>query len=286
MKKRWIGLCLCLSVLMASNISATEMPMTSIEQTNIYMTEEGYQKFLTKATNASLNNKEHNPLTYYGFLNIAFDENGYIGQAYMDFLKDRNGANMFVTYSEYMDIVLAEGSYLERAYTDFVKIFGEIENPVQKPIENINTQVETSQIESIFQEYISPLMTECTFTSAYGERSGGFHYGTDVKAPVGTPIVAVQSGIAYKVGPDSKGENKGGGKMIFIKHDDGHETRYMHLNEYAIQPGEYVLKGQVIGYVGNTGESTAPHLHLELLISGEGHTDPIFLYKKNPFFKE
>jgi murein DD-endopeptidase MepM/ murein hydrolase activator NlpD len=91
------------------------------------------------------------------------------------------------------------------------------------------------------------------------------HLGVDYAAPVGTPIRAVGSGVittAAWVG--------GAGKMIRIRHNGVYETAYKHLSRFAsgIRNGSRVQQGDVIGYVGNTGLSTGPHLHYEFYISG------------------
>jgi murein DD-endopeptidase MepM/ murein hydrolase activator NlpD len=87
------------------------------------------------------------------------------------------------------------------------------------------------------------------------------HLGVDYAARRGTPIVAAGSGViiyAKRMGTY--------GKLIKIRHADGYETRYAHLKSFrrGIRRGKRVKKGQTIGYVGNTGRSTGPHLHFEL----------------------
>ena len=87
------------------------------------------------------------------------------------------------------------------------------------------------------------------------------HLGVDYPARRGTPIIAAGSGtIVYAARLGSYGN------LIKIRHSDGYETRYAHLNSFrkGIRKGKYVKKGYTIGYVGNTGRSTGPHLHFEL----------------------
>ena len=87
-----------------------------------------------------------------------------------------------------------------------------------------------------------------------------FHSGTDVGAPLGTPVVATQSGRV------SLADVAGGyGLMVVLRHnDDTLESRYAHLSQLLVQAGEWVEQGEVIGLVGSTGNSTGPHLHFEL----------------------
>jgi murein DD-endopeptidase MepM/ murein hydrolase activator NlpD len=92
------------------------------------------------------------------------------------------------------------------------------------------------------------------------------HQGVDFAAPTGTPIMAAGTGHVEFVG-----NNGGAGKYIRIKHLNGYKTSYSHLSKYAsgIQKNVKVRQGQVIGYVGNTGLSTGPHLHYEVIFNGK-----------------
>ncbi len=92
------------------------------------------------------------------------------------------------------------------------------------------------------------------------------HQGVDFAAPTGTPIMAAGTGHVEFVG-----NNGGAGKYIRIKHLNGYKTSYSHLSEYAsgIKKNVKVRQGQVIGFVGNTGLSTGPHLHYEVIFNGK-----------------
>ena len=92
------------------------------------------------------------------------------------------------------------------------------------------------------------------------------HQGVDFAAPTGTPIMAAGTGHIEFVG-----NNGGAGKYIRIKHLNGYKTSYSHLSKYAsgIQKNVKVRQGQGIGYVGNTGLSTGPHLHYEVIFNGK-----------------
>lgn len=110
------------------------------------------------------------------------------------------------------------------------------------------------------------------------------HKGVDYAAPEGTPIKAVGNGKIEFIG------TKGGyGKTIVVDHGRGYKTLYAHMSRFAkeLRVGSSVKQGQVIGYVGNTGLATAPHLHFEFHINGVHH-DPITveLPKANPIAKE
>ncbi len=87
------------------------------------------------------------------------------------------------------------------------------------------------------------------------------HKGLDIAAPLGTPIYAAASGTVLV---SRMGDNGGYGNYVIIENDDGNVTYYAHQSELACEAGDVVEPGQVIGYVGSTGDSTGPHLHFEV----------------------
>ncbi len=91
------------------------------------------------------------------------------------------------------------------------------------------------------------------------------HYGVDFSAPIGTPVWTVGDGYVIYAGYD-----RHLGKVVKIRHTNGYETIYGHLSKFArgIRKGKRVSQGQVIGYVGNTGLSTGPHLHFGMKKNG------------------
>ena len=89
------------------------------------------------------------------------------------------------------------------------------------------------------------------------------HDGIDLAAPMGTPIIATGDGVI-----GSAGWRGGYGLMVAVEHGSGVETRYGHMSQIAVAPGEQVRKGEIIGYVGSTGRSTGPHVHYETRING------------------
>lgn len=102
------------------------------------------------------------------------------------------------------------------------------------------------------------------FTSGYGQRWGRLHAGIDIAAPVGTPIYAARSGTVISASMNSGGY----GNLVLIDHGGGIVTAYAHQSRLATSTGASVSAGQVIGYVGNTGNSTGPHLHFEVRVNG------------------
>lgn len=86
------------------------------------------------------------------------------------------------------------------------------------------------------------------------------HRALDLAVPLGTPVVAADNGVVLKAGYSKDGY---GGRII-IDHQIDYVTLYAHLSQAVVEPGDIVTKGQIIGYVGSTGNSTGPHLHFEL----------------------
>ena len=112
--------------------------------------------------------------------------------------------------------------------------------------------------------------TNGRFTSGFGGRWGSTHYGIDLAAPIGTPIVSVAAGTVVEAGPAS-----GFGLWVRVRHDDGTVTVYGHVNEIMAATGTRVRAGQQIATVGNRGHSTGPHLHFEVWRQGSEKTDPL-----------
>ena len=99
------------------------------------------------------------------------------------------------------------------------------------------------------------------------------HPGIDFSAPQGTPVYATGSGKVSQ----TKSSFTGYGNQIIIDHGYGYLSRYAHLQEFNVKAGQTVERGQCIGYVGNTGTSTAPHLHYEVFKDDE-RVNPIHYF--------
>lgn len=100
-------------------------------------------------------------------------------------------------------------------------------------------------------------------SSSFGNRSRGYHTGIDWALSYGSPIYASDGGTVT-----ASGWGGGYGKMIKINHGNGYETLYAHCSKLVVSSGKKVAKGQLIGYVGSTGNSTGPHLHFEIRKNG------------------
>ena len=122
-----------------------------------------------------------------------------------------------------------------------------------------------------------------TITSWFGYRADPFtgeidyHSGTDIGAPGGTPILAAADGtVTIANGIDSWGG--GYGYYIKVRHNDTYETLYAHCSSICVVAGQEVKQGEVIGYVGTTGNSTGNHLHFEVWQNGQ-RTDALSFFR-------
>jgi murein DD-endopeptidase MepM/ murein hydrolase activator NlpD len=99
------------------------------------------------------------------------------------------------------------------------------------------------------------------------------HTGIDFAAAIGTPIYATADGVIVT----EQISFSGYGKMLEIDHGFGYHSRYAHMHGFAVHKGQHIKRGELIGYVGDTGLSTAPHLHYEVLINGQ-HVNPVHYF--------
>lgn len=131
---------------------------------------------------------------------------------------------------------------------------------------------------------IQPVTNEdlSRMASGYGWRTDPFtkvrrfHHGMDFTAPTGTPIYATGNGEVVRADNRATGY----GNHIVIDHGFGYETLYAHLHRYNVRVGQKVTRGDIIGFVGSTGRSQAPHLHYEVIKDNE-RINPINFYYGN-----
>lgn len=123
---------------------------------------------------------------------------------------------------------------------------------------------------------LSPPLQTATITSTFDYRTHpitgeeGFHTGLDLATAEGTPIASVLPGIVAKQGYNDKS-----GNFVIVSHGSGVETLYAHCSKITAADGAYVRAGETIALVGSTGDSTGPHLHIELAIDGV-KMDPLY----------
>lgn len=112
-----------------------------------------------------------------------------------------------------------------------------------------------------------------TITSRFGRRSGGTHTGLDIANSTGTPIKAAATGTVIYSG--YKGSY---GNLVIVAHTNSIQTYYAHCSRLYVSVGQTVTQGQVIAAVGSTGNSTGPHLHLEVRVNGVAKNPQNYVY--------
>jgi murein DD-endopeptidase MepM/ murein hydrolase activator NlpD len=118
-----------------------------------------------------------------------------------------------------------------------------------------------------------PLKSAFRFTSGFGRRWGRLHAGTDFAGAYGSPIYATADGVVVHAGWES-----GYGRLVEIRHDFGLRTRYAHLSDIDVKVGQRVSRGDHIGDMGNSGNSTGTHLHYEVRV-GDTPVNPMTYIK-------
>lgn len=169
---------------------------------------------------------------------------------------------------------LEETKNKEKNYQDSIKQLEQKQTQIALEIEKIEAQLR-SEInyknlpKSIPGLLAVPISGSFRVTQGYGSTKfaksayrGQWHNGVDLAAPIGTPVVAAGDGTVVSTDNQDRYCYKGAyGKYVAIKHYNGLTTLYGHLSLFIVKEGEKVTRGQVIGYIGQTGYATGPHLH-------------------------
>ncbi|MCR5282172.1 MAG: M23 family metallopeptidase [Lachnospiraceae bacterium] len=156
--------------------------------------------------------------------------------------------------------VAARKTYWNDKETDTEILMEEVTYPAVPKIVEVGTKVPPTFIKPIPGGRIS---------SPFGRRkapkkgASTYHKGIDWATPVGTTVVASSGGVVERAGWGS-----GYGYVVYINHEGGKQTRYGHLSKVLVKPGDRVSQGQKIALSGNTGRSTGPHIHFEILVNG------------------
>ena len=190
---------------------------------------------------------------------------GYLGTNRYDYLKDMANAEMVIETTRKLD-VLDKQLYLQSTSFDQVVEMCRNQEEMLKCIPAIQpvANKDLKRMASGYGMRIDPI---------YGTTR--FHEGMDFSAPTGTDIYATGDGVVVKMGWQT-----GYGNTIVIDHGFGYQTLYAHLKEFRTQRGKRVVRGEVIGGVGNTGKSSGPHLHYEV------HKDGRVVNPVNFYFKD
>ena len=169
-------------------------------------------------------------------------------------LMDLANADLVVNTTQKMDMLNRQLYIQSKSFDEVVELFKDHDEmlkciPAIQPVANKNLKYTASG----YGTRIDPIY-----------KTPKFHAGMDFSANIGTPIYATGNGVVKKAGWES-----GYGKLVIINHGFGYETWYAHLNDYDVRVGQKVVRGEVIGEVGNTGKSTGPHLHYEVHVKGK-----------------
>ena len=176
------------------------------------------------------------------------DSSLYIGEK-ITVTEGKNGTKKICSEATYVNGALEESKISS-------------ENIVTHPVTKI-VRIGTKEKDILKSGVLRPV-SGGTISSRYGARWGRTHQGLDIAVPTGTNITAAEGGTV-----SFTSENAGGyGKLVKIKHSSGVETAYAHLSKILVTKGQIVSAGEIIALSGNTGNSTGPHLHFEIITNG------------------
>lgn len=222
-------------------------------------------------------------VTYYKFYAIleGEEEKAYVSEfaqaeEIVSKLKEKNSNNLDkITILETYDTELKEFSEIEATVAALYE--KKVETVVKKPVSTgkVNTSTNISYgVATLNLNLIRPISG--IITSRFGVVSSvrsNKHTGLDIAASTGTPIKAAAGGTVTFSGYKSSY-----GYMVVVDHGNGVETYYGHCSKLYASVGQTVSQGEVIAAVGNTGNSTGPHLHLEIRVNGVAYNPQNYLY--------
>lgn len=193
-------------------------------------------------------------------------------------LKEKNSTNIekvsiVEKYEQSVENLIMPEEAISKLYEEPVKVVKVASKTTTVGTVNTTTTI-ASGSPSLGISLIRPLSG--TITSRFGASSGirsSAHTGLDIATSTGTPIVAAASGTVTFSG--YKGSY---GNMIVITHSNGVQTYYGHCSQLYVSAGTQVSQGKIIGTVGSTGNSTGPHLHLEVRVNGVAYNPQNYVY--------
>ncbi|MEL6188734.1 MAG: peptidoglycan DD-metalloendopeptidase family protein, partial [Myxococcota bacterium] len=238
---------------------------------------------------------------FYTRVNGSLAKDGFPGRGYGRLIKIRHGCGVSTRYAHLRKFLVKEGDYVKRGQV--IALSGNSGGSHQ-PHLHIEVLVEGRPLDPAVAYGASvgtvawihhhrkkePLLLAPLVHVAPGRRGFGRrlhpltkryadHQGQDYSARPGTPIRAAADGLVYYARVSGslaqKGKpGRGYGRLVKLRHAHGVSTRYAHLQRFRVRRGQRVRQGQIIGYVGNTGGSTGPHLHFEVRVEGRA-VDPL-----------
>ena len=180
---------------------------------------------------------------------------GYGGVNRYEALKGYNNSDLIINTTKKLDQISKQLYIQSKSFDEIIELAKHKSEmldaiPAIQPVSNKNL----SRMASGFGPRIDPIY-----------KTKKFHAGMDFSAKTGTPIYATGNGKVIRV----RKSRKGYGNHVKIDHGYGYITLYAHMQKYIVKKGQKVKRGEVIGYVGNTGKSVAPHLHYEVHKNGK-----------------
>lgn len=188
---------------------------------------------------------------------------GYGGADRYAKLKGYDNSELITQTAKKLDKIASEIYVQSKSYEEVYKLAKEKEKmlrsiPAIQPVKNVDIK----RISSYYGYRIDPIY-----------KVKKFHSGIDFSAPKGTPIFSTGDGTVVKI----RHSRRGYGNTVLIDHGYGYKTFYAHLNKILVKKGQKVKRGEKIGLIGNTGKSTAPHLHYEI-IKNNRKVNPIYYF--------
>lgn len=240
-----------------------EYSLCFVKRNNISNSEEIFNKIASSGT------------TYYEYYAITLkDEEKYYvatkteAEDAIKTLKDKDSTNINdIGYTQ-------KYSTEEQSYTDQATIVaGLYKKRIVNTTPYFSGTITTAKVD-LGITLSKPISSGYTITSRFGQRSSGTHTGLDIAAPMGTNIHAAASGTVVTSGWSDYGY----GYHVVISHGNGVYTLYGHCSRLYANVGDVVNQGDTIAAVGSTGNSTGPHLHLEIRVNGQKLNPQYYLY--------
>nr|WP_256497195.1 M23 family metallopeptidase [Sulfurospirillum sp. DNRA8] len=207
-----------------------------------------------------------------------------------------NERNILLAQNESLQEEISEKSKEYEAIRDKISNVEELIGLRANDEEALDTRLEEIDVTVLQQKTFfdnipsGDVMAYSEFSSRFGWRENPilkrkeFHAGTDLRAPVGTPVLAPADGVVKFI---QYNQNSGYGNVVSLSHNYGFESYYAHLmNKPIVKEGQFVKKGDIIAYSGNSGMSTGPHLHYEIKFIGRLLDPETFLRWKGSNFTE
>lgn len=207
-----------------------------------------------------------------------------------------NERNILLAQNESLQEEISEKSKEYEAIRDKISNVEELIGLRANDEEALDTRLEEIDVTVLQQKTFfdnipsGDVMAYSEFSSRFGWRENPilkrkeFHAGTDLRAPIGTPVLAPADGVVKFI---QYNQNSGYGNVVSLSHNYGFESYYAHLmNKPIVKEGQFVKKGDIIAYSGNSGMSTGPHLHYEIKFIGRLLDPETFLRWKGSNFTE